>query len=228
MTCDSRQSNNTEENDQDEQDRAGDRSGDRDSRRGSRFRWPVLPGRPGLRTHQQLRLRRLRRYGSDACPGRIWRSGCFIQFSARTGMHDLHPVPDAIGRCRVARAPNFPRGKGRPTARVHAEERAESVAHVGHEEVERIERKQRLHHRECHLLSVGERRRVGSGRIIGVMPRSHSRHVSAAICGCRGLARPTKRKIDIVDISGFALISAWTWTLCCFLHARRLAVEALA
>lgn len=61
-------------------------------------------------------------------------------------MHDLHPVPDAIGRCRVARAPNFPRGKGRPTARVHAEERAESVAHVGHEEVERIERKQRLHH----------------------------------------------------------------------------------
>jgi len=87
----------TEENDQDEQDHAGDRSGDRDPRRSSRFRWPVLPGRSGLRTHQQLRLRRLRRYGSDAYPGRIWRSGHSIQFSARTGMHDLHPVPDAIG-----------------------------------------------------------------------------------------------------------------------------------
>jgi hypothetical protein len=76
----------------------------------------------------------------------------------------------------------------------HAEERAESVAHVGHEKVERIERKQRLHHLGCHLFSAGERRRVGGGRILGVRRRGHIRHVSAAFCGCRGLARPAMRE----------------------------------
>ncbi len=70
---------------------------------------------------------------------------------------------------------------------------------------------------------------LGSGRIIGVMRRGHIRHVSAAICGCRGLARPTRRKkltsSIYQDARGYR---AWTWTLCCVLHARQLAVEALA
>jgi hypothetical protein len=68
-----------------------------------------------------------------------------------------------------------------------SEEGPESVAHVGQEEV----RKQRLHHRGCHLLSVGERRCVGQ--------RPHHRSDASrphSTCFSRDLRMPRARASD--------------------------------
>ena len=80
-------------------------------------------------------------------------------------------------------------------------EEPESVAHVGQEEV----RKQRLHHRGCHLLSVGERRCVGQRpHHRSDASRPHSTCFSRDLRMQLGSRVRQGEKIDIVDISGCA------------------------